>query len=407
LAFTDALKRNAPLYFLALGAFAIGTEGFMIAGLLPVIAGDLQVSLATAGQLITVFSFTYAISSPVLTTLSGAMDRRRLLLLALALFTVANFLAFAAPGYWTLMAARILLAIASGLYMPSANALAGALVAPERRGRALATVSGGITIAVALGVPLGATIGHALGWRMTFACVGVLSTLVTLGVMIGLRRDIGANIPPATLSERLAVARDPAVLMTLLTTMLWAVGIWTIYPYLAPFLAHSAGIEGGQVGAVLLLYGVCAWLGVFVSGRAIDRIGSRQVLIASLVVMGVSYVSLTVCARFLGMHEARVPILVAIAAWGVAGWAFNPAQQAKLIGVAGLKVAPISLSLNASFIYLGFGFGAALGSLILTVGTVVDIGWVGGLFEFAALALLLLTGRKRAGEGRAAAAAST
>ncbi len=404
MAFANALKRNAPLYFLALGAFAIGTEGFMIAGLLPVIAKDLSVSLATAGQLITAFSFAYAISSPILTTLSGSMNRRRLLLLALTCFTMANFLAFAATGYWTLMGARILLAIASGLYMPSANALAGSLVEPERRGRALATVNGGITIAVALGVPLGATIGNALGWRMTFAGVGFLSAIVTLGVMIGLPRNIGANIPPATLSERLAVARQPAVLLTLLTTMLWAIGIWTIYPYLAPFLAHSAGIEGGQVGAVLLLYGICAGLGVFISGRAIDRIGSRQVLIASLLVLGLAYVSLTLCARFLGVQEARIPILVAISIWGIAGWSFNPAQQTKLIGIAGLKVAPISLSLNASFIYLGFGFGAALGSFILTVGSVDEIGWIGGLFEFAALALMLVADRSRSAPARVASA---
>lgn len=395
-----ALKQNAPLYFLALGAFAIGTEGFMIAGLLPVIAQDLSVTIAMAGQLITAFAFSYAISSPILTTLSAGIDRRRLLIIALACFTIANFMACVAPGYWTLMGARILLAFAAGLYMPNANALAGSLVAPERRGRALATVHGGITTAVTLGVPLGAMIGNSLGWRMTFAGIGVLAAIVTMGVMNGLPRNIGSDLPVASLAERIAVGRQPKVLFTLLITALWGTGIWTIYPYLATFLAQSAAIEGSQVSAVLLLYGICAGIGVFISGRAIDRLGSRSVLIASLLVLALTYESLTISARFLGVPDARFPILVAIAVWGVAGWAFNPAQQTKLIGIAGLKVAPISLSLNASFIYLGFAMGAALGSLVLSIGSITDIGWVGGLCEFAALALMLATDRKATAASR-------
>lgn len=128
------LKQNASLYFLALGAFAIGTEGFMLAGLLPIIAQDLSVSLAAAGQLVTVFSFSYAISSPILTTVSAGVNRRRFLIVALLCFTAANFAACASPGYLSLLAARVLLAVSAGLYMPSANALAGSLVAPERRG---------------------------------------------------------------------------------------------------------------------------------------------------------------------------------------------------------------------------------------------------------------------------------
>jgi predicted MFS family arabinose efflux permease len=138
---------------------------------------------------------------------------------------------------------------------------------------------------------------------------------------------------------------------------------------------------------------VCAGIGVFVSGRAIDRIGSRRVLVISLLLLGLAYLSLTASARLLSVADARIPILLAIAVWGVAGWAFNPAQQANLIGIAGLKVAPISLSLNASFIYLGFAFGAAIGSLILTLGSVLDVGLFGGLCEFAALALLIAGNR--------------
>lgn len=396
------LKQSVSLFFLALGAFAIGTEGFMLAGLLPIIAKDLSISIAAAGQLVTVFSLSYAISSPVLTTASAGVNRQRCMVVALLCFTVANFSAFASPGYLSLLATRVLLAISAGLYMPSANALAGSLVAPERRGRALATVHGGVTVAVALGVPLGAWIGGHFGWRTTFASIGALSAIVTLGMAVGLPLGIGANLPVPSLAQRMVIVRQPAVLITLLITILWAAGIWTIYPYLAPFLTGRPGFSPAQVGAVLLLYGIFAGIGVFISGHAIDRLGSRKVLIGCLVVMMLSYESLTAGALHLGPAHARIAILIAIAAWGAAGWAFNPAQQANMISIAGVDVAPVALSLNSSFTYFGFALGAALGSSIVAYSSVMDIGAIGGLCELAALLIMLAANRHSRPAARAA-----
>jgi predicted MFS family arabinose efflux permease len=162
--------RYAPLYCLALGAFAVGTEGFMIAAILPKIAEDLAVGLQMAGQLVTIFALVYAISSPILTALTGGVHRRKLLIATIGLFTLGNLVAASAPGYWSLVLARILIAVAAGLYGPNANALAGAVVPEQRRVRALAIVNGGFSVAVALG----ALIGSHLGWRMTFIGVAVL-----------------------------------------------------------------------------------------------------------------------------------------------------------------------------------------------------------------------------------------
>jgi len=151
--------RASVLYWMALGTFAIGTEGFMIAPLLPSLAEDLSVGLVAAGQLVTVFTLSYAFSSPILTALTGGIGRRNLLIVCMAGFAAANVVAAVATSYWMLMAARILLALASGLYVPNANALAGAVVAPEKRGTALSIIAGGTSIAVALGVPISAFIG--------------------------------------------------------------------------------------------------------------------------------------------------------------------------------------------------------------------------------------------------------
>ncbi len=174
---TTTPRSMARLYWLALGTFAIGTEGFMIAPLLPDLARDLSVSLASAGQLVTVFALTYALSSPVLTALTGDFDRRRLLIASMLAFAAANFVALSAHSYSGLLAARILLAVAAGLYVPNANALASALVEASHRGTALSIVTGGTSVAVALGVPLGALVGDHFGWRVNFAAVGVLALI--------------------------------------------------------------------------------------------------------------------------------------------------------------------------------------------------------------------------------------
>src|SRR3982074_2312275 len=195
---TAKMRPMSILYWVALGPFAIGTEGFMIAPLLPSLAQDLSVGLVAAGQLVTVFTLSYAFSSPILTALTGGIARRKLLILSIAGFAIANVVAALATGYWMLMAARILLALAAGLYVPNANALAGAVVAPEKRGTALSIITGATSIAVPLGVPITALIGQSFGWRLTFSVVGILSVLATPGLLLGLGQDGGGGLPAAS-----------------------------------------------------------------------------------------------------------------------------------------------------------------------------------------------------------------
>jgi predicted MFS family arabinose efflux permease len=390
---TSSAHTMTPIYWMALGTFAIGTEGFMIAPLLPSLAGDLSVSVAAAGQLVTAFALTYAFSSPILTALTGSLRRRRLLVLSMIGFALANVFAFAAKDYWALMAARVLLAVAAGLYVPNANALAGALVRPDRRGAALAVVSGGATIAVTLGVPLGSIIGAKFGWRVMFAGVGVLALIATLGLLAGLARDVGSGLPVTGLRERLGVIRQPAVLRTLLVTTLWATGAYTVYTYIALLLSTIAGIEGPYLSAVLFVWGLSAATGILTGGTLTDKHGARPVIVLGLLFLALAFASLSVTATLLSKALAVGPVLVAIVIWGLSAWAFFPAQQTRLIGVGGIRVAPIALSLNASFMFLGFSLGAALGSATLTYAAPSALGWVGSLCVLAALLLSIRTMR--------------
>lgn len=153
------------LIWLTLGAFAIGTEGFMIAGLLPTLARDLNVGLVAAGHLVTAFSLAYAIGAPVMAVLTAGLERRRLLAVAISGFTLANLLAALAPGYFGLLAARLLLALSAASFMPAASGYAATLGGPERRGRALSMVTNGLTLAIIAGVPLGVLVARHLPRR--------------------------------------------------------------------------------------------------------------------------------------------------------------------------------------------------------------------------------------------------
>ncbi|QQX86670.1 MFS transporter [Cupriavidus necator] len=388
---TTASEKKIPLavYMLALGAFAIGTEGFMISPLLPSLAADLGVSIERVGQLVTVFALAYGISSPVLTAATGNLNRRTLLLASIVIFALSNLLAYLADGFWWLMGARVLLALSAGLFVPGANALAGAVVNPALRGRAIAVVNAGITVALALGVPLGAVIGHALGWRMTFAGVAVLSAIAAIGVYLGVPREIGQGLPTATLRQRVSVAVRPVVLATLLATTLWAIGGYTVYTYLSPLVSSLTTLRDTQISFVMFAWGISAAVGVFLGGGLSDRFGPPRVIVPAAVIMGLAFLSLSLDARLVQPEHALWPVLIAVMFWGVSAWAFHPAQQARLIELAGLNVASIVLSLNASFMYIGCAVGAAVGGLTLAQSHIGNLGLVGGLFEMASVAVTL------------------
>jgi predicted MFS family arabinose efflux permease len=173
----------------------------------------------------------------------------------------------------------------------------------------------------------------------------------------------------------------------LLVTTLWATGAYTVYTYIALFLSATAGIEGSHLSAVLFVWGLSAAIGIFAGGTLTDKHGPEPVIVVGLIFLALAFASLSVSATFLSKAVAIGPVLVAIVVWGLSAWAFFPAQQTRLIGVAGIRVAPIALSLNASFMFLGFSLGAALGSATLTYAAPSALGWVGGLCVLLSLLL--------------------
>jgi predicted MFS family arabinose efflux permease len=373
------------LFAIALGAFAIGTEGFMLAGLLPAISGDLGVSLSAAGQLVTVFSLTYALGSPVLAVATGNLDRKRLLMGSMTVFALGNVIAANAHTYGTLLTARITMALAASTYMPAASAYAATAAAPERRGRALSVIYAGLTLATVIGVPLGVLVGGRYGWRPTFLGVAGLAALAVAGLWRELAAQAAART--ASFAERLAAARRPEVLGALVLTSLALTGTFVVYTYLAPFLGQAVGLEGPGVALVLFLFGAGGAVGNVLGGVAADRFRSRRILGMIFASLAALFVLLSVAGRYLP-PPIRLPAVVGlILLWGLIAWAFPSVQQTRLVRLDP-RLAPVTLSLNASATYLGVSLGAALGSLAMAYRGALSLGLLAGACELVGLLVL-------------------
>jgi predicted MFS family arabinose efflux permease len=378
------------VFWLALAAFAVGTEAFVIAGLLPIISADLQISVAAAGQLVTAYALAYALGSPILAVAFNNFDRRDVLTLALSCFIAGNLLAVAAASFPLLMASRVLMALGAGLCMPTAIGVAVAVASPERRGRAVALVTSGITVATVIGVPLGTLIGNQFGWRATFVMVAILGAVALAGLLFGLPRGLPSST--ATLGERLAVARHPGVLYTLASTVLWGIGGFTVFTYLSVPL-HNLGFSASDISFALLVFGSAAAIGNMLGGLLSDRIGTAWTAALGLAGMSLSLILLSLALKVAAPDHARYLVLVLVFGWAISGWAFYPAQVTSLIRIDP-RAATVALSLNASAMYLGFAIGGAAGGIVLSTLAPTDLGWVGGCSVAASLAVLLFRGRQ-------------
>ena len=353
----------------------------MIAGLLPALARDLNVGLPAAGHLVTAFSLAYAIGAPVMAVLTAGLERRRLLAIAMAGFSIANLFAAVAPGYAGLLAARLLLALSAASFMPAASGYAAALGGPERRGRALSIVTNGLTLAIIVGVPLGVLVGEGFGWRATFLGVAALAAVSLLGILARLPSQPPGTI--ASLGERLALAKRSDVLAVLATSVLTVAGTFTVYTYLGVFLAGVAGIGPHGLALVLLGFGLASAAGARLGGAMADHWGAGATVIVACGLALAAYLVLSLGVT-LGPARAMLALLPAILLWGLASWGLITAQQARLVALAP-GLAAISLSLNSSAIYLGSATGAAVGALVIADGGVGRLGWVAAGFSVAAL----------------------
>lgn len=393
--------RRPRIGVLALGTFAIGADGFVIAGVLPAIAHDTGATLADAGLLVTAFALAYAIAAPLLTAAVAPIDRRTVLVAGMTVLAAANAAAALAHGYGPVMAARLVAALGAATYSPVALAAGVQLSAPRARGRAIALVLGGMTVSLVIGVPLGALLGALGSWRWTFAFVAVVAAACAIGIAALLPPVPAA--PGSSLRTRLALLRRITVVGNLTATFLWITGAFVLYTFITPLLTSATGWRGASISTLLLVYGAAAFTGNVAGGRAADLWGAERTVTVALCSLMVSMTAAGWAAH-LGPGPGAVIVILAIVAWPAAGWSLTPAQSHRLVAHAP-AAGPEVLSLNTSAVYLGIAAGAALGGEVIRHAAIAWLGPVAAALQVLALLVVLSLRARPASAPRAAGSA--
>ncbi|WEK05225.1 MAG: MFS transporter [Candidatus Devosia phytovorans] len=390
------------LIWLAVGTFAIGVESFAISSLLPQIAQSTGVSLTQAGYLVVAFALANAFGSPVLAALTGTADRRLTLTIAALIFSAGAIWAALSVGYADLMAARVLMAFAAGLYTATAQATGVAISSADHRARAISVIVGGTTMAVAFGAPLGALVAGFVSWRGSYYMVSGFGVIAALAIWIMLPAGLrGAQL---SLRQRIAAVALPGVPGALLTTLFNLAGAFTVIIYLAVITTQSIGLSRELVPMVLLAFGIGAAFGNAAGGQLADRVGARPTVIGAAMLNSLMLVAISLAAHL--PAGLVIPVFfVLIVIWGGTGWAFPPAQSSYLLSLSPSN-APLVLSLNASALYLGIAAGSLIGGLVLQFGTPSDLGWIGALLPALSLVGIALSALRRQSIGRKLARAS-
>jgi DHA1 family inner membrane transport protein len=335
------------------------------------------VGIAEAGQLVTVFAMVYALMSPTLAAATAQWNRKRLLLSALAVFVIGNVLTPVAPNFGLVLASRVVAAVGAAAYFASATAVAATLAPPEQRGRALAVVLGGTTMAVAFGAPLGSLIGSYAGWRATMWFVTALGAVCFLSIAAALPEV--PKLPPVSLRQRLAPLKDARITTILLTTMLAFLSLYSVYTYMSVSFDRATGGSTRTLTLLLFSWGVVSIIGNWAGGRLTDKLGNRVVINTVLAILVVDFALLPLS----GAHLATT--IVALVVWSIVGFALLVPLQHRLVGIAP-TVAPVVLGLNSSALFIAISLSGLAGAGAISLVGAHNI----GLLAAIGLALALI-----------------
>ncbi|WP_058909909.1 MFS transporter [Entomohabitans teleogrylli] len=379
------MRINFPLLALAIGAFGIGTTEFSPMGLLPAIARGVDVSIPAAGMLISAYAIGVMVGAPLMTLLLSHRARRSALILLMAIFTVGNLLSAIAPDYMTLMASRILTSLNHGAFFGLGSVVAASVVPREKQASAVATMFMGLTIANIGGVPAATWLGEAVGWRMSFLATAGLGVVAMVSLFFSLPAG-GAGERPDVKSE-MAVLMRPQVVFALLTTVLSAGAMFTLYTYISPVLQRLTHASPTFITAMLVLIGVGFSLGNYLGGKLADR-SLNGTLKGFLLLLMIIMLTIPLLAR------SEVGAALAMVIWGAATFAVVPPLQMKVMRVAS-EAPGLSSSVNIGAFNLGNALGAAAGGAVISGG--LGYGFVpvmGAIIAGLGLLLVLLSTRK-------------
>ena len=346
---------RAALLLLAACAFVMGTTEFIIVGVLDLVAGELGQPVAVAGQLVMAYALGISIGGPLLSALLSRWCRKRVLLLSLGVFALANLALVVSTDFALLLAARFVPGAMHGLFVGVASVMAARLVPAAQQGRAMALVFGGVAVATVVGVPLGTWSSQAIGWRATFAAVVVLAAAATVAAW-RLLPAVPAPVPTGAASPVRAALAPPVLGMLLLGLSLMG-GQFSAYTYIAPYLKAITGASDASLSLFLLVYGAASAVGMFGGGTFADRAASATLISASIAL------PLLLLGLYAGGQVAGVAMLL-LAGWGLVGFGLVPSLQLRVVSLAG-PGAELAATLSASAINIGIAMGSIIGGVAL------------------------------------------
>ncbi|RPK14745.1 MFS transporter [Priestia endophytica] len=381
------MNNTWKIYMLTFISFVVGTSQFVIVGTLDKVAASVDVSVATAGQLITVFALGNAIGTPLVIVATSKMNQRKQLLLALVIILLGIMGIIALPGFGLLMASRVLLGVGTGVFVVTAYGIAAKLAAPGRQGGAMANVAMGYSSSLVFGVPLGRIIASSYDWKIIFWGIGVFSLLAIFAVL----RLIPSIESEASVSlgKRLALLKNPRVALTLSVTFFVFISYSILNTYITPFLMVVIPTMKEKISMVLFAMGIASLIGSKVGGLLADRIGIVRTLIGSMAIHIISLALLSTVSGF-GWVMVAIPLLMI---WEIAAWTFGPTQNFNLVSLAP-EASGIVLSLNSSFVQLGFAAGAGIGGIVAGRSSILEISWVGAISVVIALLIGVFSFRR-------------
>jgi predicted MFS family arabinose efflux permease len=360
-------SERALLWALLFGNFVIGTGVMLVPGTLNDIAKSLQVSVATAGQLITAGAITVCIAAPLLAALWARADRRRLLAGSMLWYATLHLASAWATDYASLLVLRVLALISAAVFTPQAAAVAGSLVAPERRGQAITTVFLGWSVASVLGSPLAALIGGSMGWRTAFTILAALAALSAW--LVWRHTPVGVKPPAISADMWRKTLGSKLLIVTVMVTVFSAAGQFALFAYFSPYIIQIVHGSARDLALVFAVFGLFGVIGSVVVSRMIDRIGPPRAVMITLLLM---------TASMLAWPLGNSVVLLALICipWGLGCFSCNSAQQARLVALAP-SMAGVSVALNTSAMYLGQGLGSASGGWFVSRDALAQLHWVG------------------------------
>ncbi|MFW8590136.1 MFS transporter [Glaciecola sp. 2405UD65-10] len=376
------------LLALALSAFAIGTTEFVIVGLLPTMAEDLNVSIPSAGLLVSLYALGVAIGAPVLTALTSKWNRKHVLLSVMGLFVLGNLVAWQAPSFEALVVARILTGLAHGVFFSIGSTIATGLVPKEKGASAIAIMFTGLTVALVTGVPLGTYIGQIFGWEATFLTVSILGFLAMIGSAILVPSNL-KQAKPTKLLTQFKVLGHPRLLLVYAITAVGYGGTFIAFTYLAPILNEISGFESSSVALILLVYGVSVAVGNIWGGKMADKWGP----IKALTVIFLGLAAILLMLNFTAYHPVLAVLTILV--WGAFAFGNVPGLQVYVVKLAE-KYTPdavdVASGLNIAAFNVGIAIGAWGGGLIVETKGLMNTPWVGAIVVLIALILTRYSG---------------